>query len=326
MRRPDNVPPSISSTRATKRRRCRTLTSAAALSRAKSWPWCAAVSSRARMSLGRQEPPKPRPALRKARPMRGSAPMPSATACTSPPVSSHRWAISLMKLIFSARKLLAPYLISSALVGSVTMRRPGRCATSAITRAHATASSPPTTMRAGLRTSSSALPSRRNSGHTTSCGARDPRPHWRGSSRVVPGGTLLLRTMTAPAPATPAICSTAARTSRRSACPSGSARVPTATMAMPAPSMASATPSQTESAPLPSTAARAPSRPGSWIGAHPWRSAARRFAFASTMRTSRPASARATAVTSPTYPAPTTQTRASSTAATSRPPVIRQLR
>ena len=46
--------------------------------------------------------------------MRRSLPMAEATSCTSAPTSSHRSAISLMKLIFRARKALAAYLASSA--------------------------------------------------------------------------------------------------------------------------------------------------------------------------------------------------------------------
>ena len=46
--------------------------------------------------------------------MRRSAPIAVATSCTSAPTASHRSAISLMKLIFMARKALAAYLASSA--------------------------------------------------------------------------------------------------------------------------------------------------------------------------------------------------------------------
>ena len=46
--------------------------------------------------------------------MRWSEPMPRATSCTSTPTASHRSAISLMKVIFTARNALAAYLISSA--------------------------------------------------------------------------------------------------------------------------------------------------------------------------------------------------------------------
>ena len=40
--------------------------------------------------------------------------MPRATSCTSAPTRSQRSAISLMKVIFMARKAFAAYLMSSA--------------------------------------------------------------------------------------------------------------------------------------------------------------------------------------------------------------------
>ena len=46
--------------------------------------------------------------------MRLSAPMPRATSCTFAPTFSQRSAISLMKVIFIARKALPAYLMSSA--------------------------------------------------------------------------------------------------------------------------------------------------------------------------------------------------------------------
>ena len=46
--------------------------------------------------------------------MRLSRPMPRATSWTSAPTFSQRSAISLMKVIFVARKALAAYLVSSA--------------------------------------------------------------------------------------------------------------------------------------------------------------------------------------------------------------------
>ena len=64
-------------------------------------PW----GSRSRRSRGRR--------CRNLRPMRLSRPMPRATCCTSAPTASQRSAISLMKVIFIARKALAAYLISS---------------------------------------------------------------------------------------------------------------------------------------------------------------------------------------------------------------------
>ena len=66
-------------------------------------PASAAVRTRASVSFGKQEPPKPGPACRNFDPMRLSSPMPRATCCTSASTASHRSAISLMKVIFIAR-------------------------------------------------------------------------------------------------------------------------------------------------------------------------------------------------------------------------------
>ena len=72
------------------------------------------------MSLGRQPPPKPTPALRNLRPIRSSYPRLSARSTTSAPVTSHTSAIALMKEILVARKALADTLTSSAVAKSVT--------------------------------------------------------------------------------------------------------------------------------------------------------------------------------------------------------------
>ena len=66
------------------------------------------------MSLGRQPPPNPMPALRNLRPIRSSWPSASARSTTSAPVTSHISATALMKEIFVARKALAEALTSSA--------------------------------------------------------------------------------------------------------------------------------------------------------------------------------------------------------------------
>ena len=63
--------------------------------------------------------------------MRLSRPMPLATCWTSAPTASHRSAISLMKVIFMARKALPAYLISSEVRRSVnwigvSLRKRGR--------------------------------------------------------------------------------------------------------------------------------------------------------------------------------------------------------
>ena len=73
------------------------------------------------MSLGRQPPPKPIPALRNLRPIRWSWPIASASCTTSPPVTSQISAIALMKEILVARKALAATLTSSAVARSVSI-------------------------------------------------------------------------------------------------------------------------------------------------------------------------------------------------------------
>ena len=74
---------------------------------------------KARMSLGRQPPPKPRPGLQEpAADARRRSASASASVVTSAPVASHTSAIALMNEILVARKELAATLTSSA-VGEV---------------------------------------------------------------------------------------------------------------------------------------------------------------------------------------------------------------
>ena len=68
----------------------------------------------ARMSLGRQPPPNPMPALRNFRPIRSSSPIASASRVTSAPVASQTSAMALMKEILVARNELAAAFTSSA--------------------------------------------------------------------------------------------------------------------------------------------------------------------------------------------------------------------
>ena len=89
-------------------------TSTTARSVRSSQPSPAAVWIRASVSFGKHEPPYPRPALRNAAPIRGSRPIPFTTWVTSPPASSQRLAISLMKEIFVARNAFDAYLMISA--------------------------------------------------------------------------------------------------------------------------------------------------------------------------------------------------------------------
>jgi hypothetical protein len=74
----------------------------------------------ARMSLGRQPPPNPRPALRNRLPMRGSYPNASASNVTSASTASHTSEIALMNEILVARNAFADTLTNSAVCRSVT--------------------------------------------------------------------------------------------------------------------------------------------------------------------------------------------------------------
>src|SRR5262245_18310898 len=73
----------------------------------------------AEISLPKQEPPQPTPALRNLGPIRPSNPNPRTTSLISAPTRSQIFAISLAKLILVARNALAAYLIISAEARSV---------------------------------------------------------------------------------------------------------------------------------------------------------------------------------------------------------------
>ena len=77
-------------------------------------PSSPARAMNARMSLGRQPPPKPRPAPRNLRPIRSSYPIASASCVTSAPAASQTSAIALMNEILVARKAFAAVFTSSA--------------------------------------------------------------------------------------------------------------------------------------------------------------------------------------------------------------------
>ena len=96
-----------------------------------------------------------------------------ATSTTSAPASSHRSAISLMKLIDAARYALDACLAISAVRTSVVMiGRPSGLYNAATRRAAAGVAAPITNRSARLKLST-ADPNRRNSGtHTTSGAAR----------------------------------------------------------------------------------------------------------------------------------------------------------
>ena len=97
------------------------LTSSTASMMRKRSPESRAIWAAARVSLGKQEPPKPGPACRNFGPIRLSSPIPLDTISTSAPQASQICATSLMKEILVARKPFEAYLISSAVSTSVTM-------------------------------------------------------------------------------------------------------------------------------------------------------------------------------------------------------------
>ena len=76
------------------------------------------------VSLPKQLPPHPIPALRNFGPMRSSSPIPPATSVTSAPTSSQTLAISLMNEIFVARNAFEASLIISAEATSVRTTSP----------------------------------------------------------------------------------------------------------------------------------------------------------------------------------------------------------
>ena len=72
-----------------------------------------AVEVIALVSFGKQEPPYAGPARKKRLPILLSRPIPIEISSTSIPVFSHKFAISLIKVIFVAKKAFDAYLISS---------------------------------------------------------------------------------------------------------------------------------------------------------------------------------------------------------------------
>ena len=134
-----------------------------------------------------------------------SLPIPLRTILTSAPTSSHRLAISFMKLMRVASIELAAYLIISAEGISVKIRRSLTIMKGLYNRAmslRARSLSTPTTTRSGLMKSLTALPSLRNSGLlATSKLISTPRAFNSSSITAftlpaVPTGTVLLVTTT----------------------------------------------------------------------------------------------------------------------------------
>ena len=177
----------------------------ALLMRSTSWsirmstPFSSATLMSALRSLGRQAPPKPRPAFKKSAPMRGSIPMLCATVRTSTPSASHRSDITLMNEIFAARNAFAVCLMNSAVVTLVTTighSKLGLYRSSSSDRARWL--SAPMTIRSGRMKSCTAEPSRRNSGllaTSNSCSGPASRRIVHVIHRAVRAGTVLFSTM-----------------------------------------------------------------------------------------------------------------------------------
>src|SRR5215210_7268734 len=144
--------------------------------------------------------------------------MPSRTSRTSAPTASHTLATALAKVTLAARKAFDAYLIVSADAGSVTITGARRALNRPATRAAATWSWEPMTMRSGFMLSCTAEPSRRNSGLETTL--TSSRPSTSSTTRAEPTGTVdLLTTMHSGASNGP-ISAAAARMYDRSADPS----------------------------------------------------------------------------------------------------------
>jgi hypothetical protein len=83
-------------------------------------PRLLAVARKARRSLGRQPPPKPRPGDIARRPIRSSWPSAAVSCVTSAPAASQASATALMNEILVARNALADPLTSSAVSRPIT--------------------------------------------------------------------------------------------------------------------------------------------------------------------------------------------------------------
>ena len=123
IRRPTKEPPLASRARSTILERRRMLMASTSRRKVSAWsaPSSPARAMKARMSLGRQPPPNPRPALRNLRPMRSSWPIASARVVDVRAGGLATSAMALMKEILVARNEFAAALTSSAVARSVTM-------------------------------------------------------------------------------------------------------------------------------------------------------------------------------------------------------------
>ena len=179
---------------------CWSLTLITALSISNSYATSWADLDKAWTSFGKQLPPYPVPANRNRFPIRVSVPIPCLTASTSAPRSEHRLAISFMKVILVAKKALAAYLVNSADFISIKMMGLP-CLTKGAYNCCITPSAwleaVPITTRSGFMKSSTATPSRKNSGlETTSKETFAFLARAWLTLAAVPTGTVLLSTTT----------------------------------------------------------------------------------------------------------------------------------
>lgn len=174
--------------------------------------------------------------------MRWSDPIPFRTRSTSAPTASQRLAISFMKEMRVASIAFAAYLVISAEAMSMKMIgfpvRTNGAYSSAITL-RAWSLSTPRTTRSGLRKSSTAAPSLRNSGleHMWN-GRRAVSATARWTFAAVPTGTVDFVTTTISRVMCRPITRATSSTWRRSAEPSSSGGVPTAMKTTSAPAIA----------------------------------------------------------------------------------------
>ena len=121
----------------------------------------------ARISFGKQPPPKPIPACKKRLPILGSYPIALARTVTSPPAASQTSAIALIKEIFVARNEFAATFTNSDVGKSARTQgvfSAKLLAYISFNLFSAASFVTPTTKRFGCKVSSTAKPSRKNSG------------------------------------------------------------------------------------------------------------------------------------------------------------------
>ena len=307
-RAPRNTPSAARRTLATTRSNWASLTANTPSNNSNRYPASCAIRTNARVSFGKHDPPHPGPGRRNSRPIRRSSPKPTTTSSTSAPTPSHTAAIVFTNDNLVAKNAFAAYLMVSADAGSVTTTCAPNDAYNPATATAASRSSAPTTTRSGCRKSSIADPSRKNSGFDTT--RTSGRRNTRSTTFVDPTGTVDLFTTIAPDPKTGSISAAAASTNDRSADPSASCGVGTHKNTNSASVAAVAAPTTNCSRPDASPSANNSPNPCSTTGGTPALNNSTRRASMSAHTTECPRCAKHTADVTPTYPAPTTATRA----------------